>query len=154
MISLKAIHPKRLQLVDATLTSARMRAGMKKYLELVAEEMQKYPPQRPKIKYSDKPWLRRRRRRTNKLKNGWKNPNAIKVSQDGSSGTLTNSVEYAVHVQGPRGGGREAYERQTQRSRDAGWQSITDVARRTRKEFVQIMNRSIQPRAGSEGEID
>lgn len=89
-------------------------------------------------------------KRTHALAKGWE----VHVNSD-TEGFLTNDVEYAQYVQGPRrAGGREVGERQARKLRQKGWRSISDIARQDIKIFEQLVNRSIQPRAGSEGEID
>lgn len=69
----------------------------------------------------------------------------IQVNGDGSNGFLFNTATYAVYVQGPRGSGRRAGQRQAAHMRRIGWRSITDVARETYKEFVVVMNRAYGP---------
>lgn len=129
---LTAIRPKRFNLIDPPRLAANTRRSMKRYLQSVALQMTVYPPN-PGVSYQ----------RTRQLSNGWLSESSIRINQDGSEGTLTNPVKWAVYAQGPYGGGRGVGERQTARMRRLGWQSITDVARRTRPLYKELMNRAL-----------
>lgn len=132
-VSLKAITPKKFQVIDPTKTTLALRKEMTAYLELVKKQLQDYPAQK-RFKYV----------RTYNLKRGW----SIIISPDGTDGMLVNGIKYAVYVQGPRGGGRGRGEAQLARMRKLGWPSITDVARRTRPLFPTVMNRALKGSAG------
>lgn len=105
---------------------------MRRYLQGIAKEMEKYPPKQNPGGY----------RRTHKLQEGWRRA-IIRVSADGATGELINPVPWAVYAQGPRGGGRGRGQRQTRLMRSLGWTSITDVSRKNAKRFQQIMNRAL-----------
>lgn len=131
-VYLKAIRPKKFKVIDPGHVSTELRAAMRLYLNQVKLELiadyAKVPPGKTYI-------------RTRDLARGWK----IRIPSD-NFGELTNSVRYAVYVQGPHGGGRASGSRQAAFHRRRGWQSVSDVARRTRKQYVQLMNRAVRPR--------
>ena len=136
-ISLKAIRPKRFNLIDPGRTIANIKKSQKRYLEEVKRQLNAgYSDVTPSPRYT----------RTNKLRDGW----IIEVSTDGSTGTLKNRAAHAVYAVGPRGGGRGRGERQAAFQRQRGWKSISDVARETRPRYVQLMNRSLSPHATGE----
>lgn len=83
--------------------------------------------------------------RTFNMYTGW----ITKVNYNGSEGELINIEPYAVYVVGPRGGSRGKGERQSRMQRERGWEGITDVTKRTKKNFVFLMNRAYGPAAGS-----
>lgn len=168
-VVLQAIIPKRHFLPDSNVVKRRLKSGMDAYTTLVKEKMQVYPPpvkepSRKKRTAGEQQRLEqlaaregrelpsqqsrwRRYKRTKRLQRGWKST----VLPDGSQGFVFNTEKYAVYVQGPRaGGGKVSGQKQRRLHRGHGWQSITDVARETRKEFQTIMNRSItgSPRSG------
>lgn len=135
-VSMKSITPRRLFKMNGPAFVSASRANMRLYLKTVAIQMRKYPPQQGNSNYV----------RTGLLKEGWSDA-SIQVNADGSEGTLINPVEYAGFVQGPRRHGERTEEsgsHQSDRNRKLGWESITDVARRTRPYFENLMNRSIK----------
>lgn len=136
-VGIQVIRPRKFQVLNPERTKRNVSRGIRLYLQTLAIEMAKYPPKRNPKGY----------KRRFILQKGWLDPGAIKMSPDGSSGTLINKVGYAVYAQGPRSHGERTPEggtRQTARMRRLGWQSITDVARRTRPRFKEVMNRSIK----------
>lgn len=136
-LALQAIRPKRFQQIEPTRTAVNLRRSMRRYLQGIAKELEKYPTQANPNGYQ----------RTNQLAEGWRNA-TIRVSADGSVGELINPVRWAVYAQGPIGGGRGKGQRQTRLMRSLGWTSITDVTRKNAKRFQQIMNRAL---SGSPG---
>lgn len=130
---IKSIRPKRFTQVSPTLTASAARQNMKQFLEEIREEMEQNYLEVPESDQYN---------RTGELLAGWSEPGALQVNADGSQGTLVNEVPHAVYVQGPRGGGRGPGQRQSQHNRSLGWKSITDVANRKRKQYLQIMNRA------------
>ena len=135
MVSLRAIRPKRFRVIDPIRTETEVRAGIRIYLEEVKQELQndynKVPPGR----------TYKRKGYSGGVRGGWK----ISVPSH-NYGLLINDVPWAVYVQGPFGGGRGKGSRQARNMRSRGWQSITEVSRRTRKHFEQLMNRAVHPR--------
>lgn len=127
-ISLRAIRPRRFNLIDPLKTDIEARAGIREYLEHVKRQLQDYPPEHVGQRYV----------RTYKLQRGWK----INIPSR-YYGDLYNEMPYAGVVQGVRGV-------QQVRFRRWGWESITDIARRTAKDYHDIMNRRI--RSGIIGE--
>lgn len=141
-ISLRAIRPKRFQLIDPIRTQVNVRRGIRRYLERVRDDLREG--------YDTVPEDYTKYKRTDELYYGFR----IVIDANGQGGTLYNDAKdkrgraYAVYVIGPKGGGRGIGERQSQLQRRRGWPSITDVARRNRPLFKQLMNRSISPHAG------
>lgn len=131
-VILKAITPKRVYKFDENKLKSDVRRNMTTYLNDVKRQLQQYPPQRNHTY-----------QRTERLKRGWQ----VLVTADGSEGYLINDVRYAVYAQGPRGGGRGIGARQTRLMHSLGWPSITDVARATRKNYVDLMNRAVKGQA-------
>jgi hypothetical protein len=136
-LALQAIRPQKFQQLNPTRTAYNLRRSMRRYLQGIAKEMQKYPPQANPNGYH----------RTYKLHDGWAEA-IIHIAPDGSYGELINPVKWAVYAQGPYGGGRGKGERQTRLMRLLGWVSITDVTRKNAKRFQEIMNRAIQGSPG------
>lgn len=134
-IVLQSISTKRFASLDSARITGSVRTNMRRYLEAVKRIMQedygRVPPGKTYV-------------RTGLLGDSW----VITVSADGAEGTLENTAEYGVFVQGPRGGGRGPGERQAQQLRSRGWKSISDVVRDQHASYVGIMNRSIGPHAG------
>lgn len=141
-IVLKAIRPKKFFLLNPARTRANVVRSQRRYLEGLRTELRSdYSKVSASQNYT----------RTGDLGAGWK----IEVSSDGSQGFLYNDVEYAAYVQGPRHvGGRGVGERQAAHMRKRGWRSISDIARANVKRYTELMNRSIQPKAESGGEIE
>lgn len=142
-ISLRAITPKRHLIGSPQSIKNNLRKEMVLYLLEVQAQMVQYPPKQERSQSG------RRYKRTYKLGLGWLAPGAIDVNHDGTNGTLINRVPYAVYAQGPRGGGRGKGNRQTTYMRRIGWQSITDVARKTRKRYATLMNRAVKGSVGT-----
>lgn len=135
-LGLRAIRPKRLVLIDTAQIKRDLPAVHRRYLLEVAGEMSKYPPQQGS-----------RYRRTGNYGRGWTAPGAIRVDARGA--TLVNRIPYAVYVGGPwPQGGRQKGERQTQVMHKRGWQTISVVARKTKKRYVGLVNRAIRGRPG------
>lgn len=135
-LGLRAIRPRRLTLMDTARIRRNLPNQHRRYLLEVAKDMAKYPPQEA-TSY----------RRTGDLGKGWTAPNAIKVWAEG--GQLVNRVPYAVYVEGPwPQSGHSVGERQTRVMRRKRWPSISDVARRTKKKYRNLVITEIAGRPG------
>lgn len=135
-LGLRAIRPKRFEVIDPRAVVADLEKTNRQYLLDVGEEMAYYPPQRP-TKY----------KRTGDYGRGWSSPGAVRASA--SEATLVNRVPYAVYVGGPWPQSRhEKGQRQTKVMHGKGWKSISDVARDKKKSYVQLVNRAIRGRPG------
>jgi hypothetical protein len=131
---LKAIRPRRLQLVDPDHVYSNVSHGLEAYLNSVKKKMQgDYGRVTPKPNYT----------RTQRLYRGWE----IHMLQPGV-GELVNNTPYAVYAQGPRSHGQGPGAHQAAAMRRRGWRSITDVARDTKKDYYEIMNRAVKGRSG------
>ena len=133
-IRLVAITPKHLRLIDDNQMLLNMSHGTEAYLNTVRKEMQS--------DYGRVPITPNYPVRTYALSRGWE----IHMDPGGFSGELVNTTGYAVFVQGPRrhGGRTSSGHAQTAVMRRRGWRSITDVARETRREYIQMVNKSIK----------
>lgn len=134
-LGLQAIRPKRLAPVNTARVLADAQRANKQYGLKVAAKMQKYPSQEP-TDYV----------RTGDYGRGWTAPGAVKATPH--EVTVVNRVKYSVYVGGPKGGGRKKGERQAAVMRKKGWPSITDVARETKKDYSDLVNRAIRGRPG------
>lgn len=132
-LGLQAIRPKRFDVIDPRAVVSDLEKTNRSYALDVGKAMAKYPSQRP-TRYV----------RTGDYGRGWTAPGSIKASA--SEVTLVNRVGYSVYVGGPRQGNKG--ERQAAVMRKKGWQSITDVARETKRNYVQLVNRAIRGRPG------
>lgn len=131
-LTLRAIRPNRFKQLNPQRSTQNVKRSMRRYLEGIAKEMEKYPPKRNPGGYQ----------RTFELQRGWKDP-IITIAPDGSSGTLVNPVKWATVAQGPHGGGRGPGQRQSRIMRSLGWQSITDVTRKSARQYRELMNRAL-----------
>jgi hypothetical protein len=132
-LGVQAIRPKRFEVIDPRAVVTDLEATNRRYALDVGKQMATYPSQRP-TKY----------RRTGNYGRGWTAPGAVKASA--AEVTLVNRVGYSVYVGGPKQGNKG--ERQTKVMRGKGWKSITDVARETKREYVQLVNKAIRGRPG------
>lgn len=133
-LGLIAIRPKRFNILNVDLVELQ-RVNTQFALD-VGKEMAKYPTQTPT-----------RYKRTGSYGRGWFAPGSIKASP--SEVTLVNRVRYAVYVGGPwPQSGRAKGERQTKVMHGKGWPNISDVARKEKKRYVQLVNRAIRGRPG------
>lgn len=134
-LGLQAIRPKRFEVIDPRAVTADLEKTNRQYALDVGKAMAKYPPQKP-TKYV----------RTGNYGRGWTAPGAIKATA--AEVTLVNRVRYSVYVGGPKYGGRGKGERQTKVMQQKGWPSITDVARETKRKYVQLVNKALRGRPG------
>ncbi len=132
-LGLQAIRPKRFDLIDPRAVVSDLEKTNRQYGLDVGKKMAAYPPQRPTTY-----------RRTGTYGRGWTAPGAVKASA--SEVTVVNRVGYSVYVGGPKQG--NVGERQTKVMRGKGWPSITDVARETKRDYIELVNRSIRGRPG------
>lgn len=136
-VSLKAITPKRLRLIDENKLRVTLAYNMRSYLEYVRVQMQaNYNSVAPSPTYT----------RTHALQQGWEIVEPVTAEQ----GTLVNNVRYSGFVQGPNRiresgdlGNDIMRVQQSAAMRKRGWKSISDVARESKKRFKTVMNRSI-----------
>lgn len=132
-LGLQAIRPKRFEVIDTRAVASDLEKINRQYALDVGKQMAQYPPQKPT-----------RYKRTGNYGRGWTAPGAVRASA--SEVTLVNRVTYSVYVGGPRQGA--VGERQTKVMRGKGWKSITDVARETKRNYVQLVNKAIRGRPG------
>lgn len=134
-LGLQAIRPKRFELIDPRAVERDLENTNRRYGLDVGKAMAKYPAQKPT-----------RYRRTGDYGRGWTAPGAVRASA--KEVTVVNRVKYSVYVGGPKYGGRGKGERQAKVMQQKGWPSITDVARETKRDYVQLVNRAIRGRPG------
>lgn len=132
-LGLQAIRPKRFELIDPGAVVADLEKSNREYVLKVGRQMADYPSQRP-TKYV----------RTGDYGRGWTAPGAVRASA--TEATLVNQVPYSVWVGGPNPS--HGQPGQTKDMRKRGWKSITDVARETKREYVQLVNKAIRGRPG------
>jgi hypothetical protein len=132
-LGFQAIRPKRYEVIDPRAVVSDLEKTNRQYALDIGKGMSKYPSQKPT-----------RYKRTGNYGRGWTAPGAVKASA--SEVTLVNRVGYSVYVGGPLQGG--VGERQTKVMRGKGWPSITNVARDTKKNYVQLVNKAIRGRPG------
>jgi hypothetical protein len=132
-LGLQAIRPKRFELIDPRAVERDLENTNRRYGLDVGKAMAKYPAQKPT-----------RYRRTGDYGRGWTAPGAVRASA--KEVTVVNRVPYSVYVGGPLSGNKG--ERQTAVMRKKGWPSITNVARETKRNYVQLVNRAIRGRPG------
>jgi hypothetical protein len=129
-------------LFDGTKIQRDASRGIRRYLEKVRDEL--------RAGYDSVHENYNKYKRTDELYNSFH----IAIDANGQGGWLTNDATdkngklYAVYVIGPKGGGRGPGERQSQLQRQRGWPSITDVARRNKPFYRDVMNRAIAPSRG------
>jgi len=135
-LGLQAIRPKRFELIDPRAVVTDLEKTNRQYALDVGKQMAYYPPQRPT-----------RYKRTGNYGRGWTAPGAVRASA--TEVTLVNRVGYSVYVGGPwPQSGHDKGERQTKVMHGKGWKSISDVARDTKKNYVQLVNKAVRGRPG------